>query len=118
MAENDYFDARMAPHQDLIDAIYGEIEGRQPAELTTAWSVRGWPTCWQSRPMRGCGPGRKRPLQVERTGWRRRFYQWRYGEGSQYREWLRWLVRVASDENAREGPSENAAVFLDEPIPG
>ena len=89
VAENDYFDARMAPHQDLIDAIYGEIEGRQPAELTSLPRKRG-----------DCGP-------------RSRFYQWRYGEGSQYREWLRWL---ASDENAREGPSENAAVFLDEPM--
>ena len=34
-AENDYFDAKMAPYQGLIDTIYEEIEGRQPAELTS-----------------------------------------------------------------------------------
>ena len=37
-AENEYFDASMAPHQDLIDTIYAEIEGRQPAELTSLGS--------------------------------------------------------------------------------
>ena len=82
-AENDYFAAIMAPYQDLIDTIYKEIEGRQPAELTG--------------------------LPQRRGQW---FYQWRYGEGSQYREWLRW---PASDPGAREGPTENAQVFLDEP---
>ena len=82
-AENDYFDAKMAPYQDLIDTIYAEIEGRQPAELAS----------------------------VPRKGgdW---YYQSRYGEGSQYREWLRW---PASDPDAREGPTDNVEVFLDEP---
>ena len=82
-AENEYFDAVMAPNQDLIDTIYGEIEGRQPAELT-------------SLPRKG-------------GDW---YYQWRYGEGSQYREWLRW---PASDPEAREGPTDNAELFLSEP---
>ena len=82
-AENDYFAASMAPYQDLIDTIYKEIEGRQPAELTS--------------------------LPQRRGQW---YYQWRYGEGSQYREWLRW---PASDPGAREGPTANAQVFLDEP---
>ena len=82
-AENDYFDVVMAPQQGLIDAIYAEIEGRQPAELT-------------SLPRKG-------------GDW---YYQWRYGEGSEYREWLRW---PASDPEAREGPTANAEVFLDEP---
>ena len=82
-AENAYFDSIMAPYQGLIDTIYGEIEGRQPAELT-------------SLPRKG-------------GNW---YYQWRYAEGSQYREWLRW---PASDPGAKEGPTENAVVFLDEP---
>ena len=82
-AENDYFDATMAPYQDLIDAIFEEIEGRQPEELTS--------------------------LPRRRGGW---YYQWRYGEGSEYRQWLRW---PASDPNAREGPTDNVQVFLDEP---
>ena len=82
-AENHYFDATMAPYQDLIDAIFEEIEGRQPAELTS--------------------------LPRKSGDW---YYQWRYGEGSQYREWLRW---PASDPDAREGPTNNVQVFLDEP---
>ena len=82
-AENGYFDATMAPYQDLIDAIFEEIEGRQPVELTS--------------------------LPRRRGDW---YYQWRYGEGSEYRQWLRW---PASDPDAREGPTDNVQVFLDEP---
>ena len=82
-AENVYFDAKMAPYQDLIDTIYSEIEGRQPAELTS--------------------------LPRKDGDW---YYQWRYGEGSEYREWLRW---PASDPEAREGPTDNAVVILSEP---
>ena len=82
-AENDYFDAIMAPYHGLIDTIYEEIEGRQPAELTS--------------------------LPRKSGDW---YYQWRYGEGSQYREWLRW---PASDPEAPEGPTANVEVFLDEP---
>ncbi len=83
VAENEYFDAKMAPYQGLIDTIYEEIEGRQPAELT-------------SLPRKG-------------GDW---YYQSRYAEGSQYRQWLRW---PASDPDAREGPTDNVQVFLDEP---
>ena len=82
-AENEYFEANMAPHQGLIDAIYTEIEGRQPAELTS--------------------------LPRQSGDW---YYQWRYGEGSEYREWLRW---PASDPDSREGPTGNVQVFLSEP---
>ena len=82
-AENDYFDVSMEPYQDLIDTIFEEIKGRQPAELSS--------------------------LPRKRGDW---YYQWQYGEGSQYRQWLRW---PASDANAREGPTENVQVFLDEP---
>ena len=82
-AENAYFDAKMAPYQGLIDTIYSEIEGRQPAELTS--------------------------LPRKDGDW---YYQWRYGEGSEYREWLRW---PASDLEARDGPTDNAVVFLSEP---
>jgi len=82
-AENAYFETSMAPQQDLIDTIFGEIEGRQPAQLTS--------------------------LPRRRGDW---YYQWQYGEGSQYRQWLRW---PASDPAAREGPTANAQVFLDGP---
>ena len=82
-AENAYFETSMTPHQDLIDTIFREIEGRQPAQLTS--------------------------LPRRRGDW---YYQWQYGEGSQYRQWLRW---PASDAAAREGPTANAQVFLDEP---
>ena len=82
-AENEYFEAKMAPYQDLIDTIFEEIECRQPAALTSLPSKLG--------------------------DW---YYQWRYGEGSEYREWLRW---PASDPEAREGPTDNAVVFLSEP---
>ena len=40
-AENEYFDASMAPYQGLIDTIYKEIEGRQPAELASLPRKRG-----------------------------------------------------------------------------
>ena len=40
------------------------------------------------------------------------YYQWRYEEGSQYRVWQRW---PASDPNAREAPTANARMILDEP---
>ena len=82
-AENDYFEASMAPYQDLIDTIFEEIKGRQPGELAS--------------------------LPRRRGEW---YYQWRYGEGSQYRQWLRW---PASAPDAREGPPDDAQVFLDEP---
>ena len=82
-AENEYFDASMAPYQGLIDTIYKEIEGRQPAELAS--------------------------LPRKRGEW---YYQWKYGEGSEYRQWLRW---PASDPDAPEGPTGNVQVFLDEP---
>ncbi len=74
----------MAPYQGLIDTIFEEIEGRQPGELTS--------------------------LPQRRGDW---YYQSRYSEGSQYREWLRW---PASDPDAREGPTENVQVVLDEPM--
>ncbi len=40
------------------------------------------------------------------------YYQWRYEEESQYRIWQRW---PASDPNAREAPTANAQMILDEP---
>lgn len=81
-AENAYFDAVMSPHQSLVDTIYAEIEGRQPAALAS--------------------------LPTKIGNW---YYQWEYGEGSEYRQWFRW---PASDPNAREGPTDNAVLILDE----
>ena len=40
------------------------------------------------------------------------YYQWRYEDGSQYRMWQRWPV---DDPNAREAPTTNARMILDEP---
>lgn len=59
-AENDYFDYRMAPHKPLVDQLFEEIKGRQPAEDESV-------------------PYRKGAY----------WYRWRYEEGAQYRLWLR-----------------------------
>ncbi len=40
------------------------------------------------------------------------YYQWSYREGSQYRVWQRWR---ANEPNAREAPTANARMILDEP---
>ena len=40
------------------------------------------------------------------------YYQWRYEDGGQYRMWQRW---PADAPNAREAPTANARVILDEP---
>ena len=40
------------------------------------------------------------------------YYRWRYEEGGQYRIWSRW---PAEDEGAREGPTSNEIVILNEP---
>ena len=62
-AENEYFDAVMSPHKDLIDNIYEEIKGREQPDLSSVPS--------------------------KSDEW---YYQWRFEEGSQYRVWLRWPV--------------------------
>jgi oligopeptidase B len=59
-AENDYFAAVMAPLQPLVDELFEEIKGRQPAEDE-------------------CVPYNKQ-------GYR---YQWRFAADAQYRTWYR-----------------------------
>ena len=60
-AENDYFEASMAPHKELTDAIFEEIKGRQQPDLASVpWKDGAW------------------------------YYQWKFAEESQYRIWLRW----------------------------
>ena len=59
-AENDYFDARMAPHQDLTNDLFEEIKARQPAAD-------------ESVPYR-------------RGGY---WYRWRFEKDAQYRIWQR-----------------------------
>ena len=60
-AENDYFEASMAPHRALIDAIFEEIKARQQPDLSSVpWRRGDW------------------------------YYQWSFQEGSQYRLWQRW----------------------------
>ena len=60
-AENEYFEACMAPHQELIDTIFEEIKARQQPDLSSVpWQRGGW------------------------------YYQWSFQEGSQYRVWQRW----------------------------
>ena len=82
-AENDYFEARMSPHRELTDAIFEEIKARQQPDLSSVpWRRDGW------------------------------YYQWRYEEGGQYREWLRWPT---DGPDAREAPTADAQTILDEP---
>lgn len=60
-AENEYFEAAMLPHKDLVETIFEEIKGRQQPDLSSVpWKRGGW------------------------------YYQWSYQEGSQYRVWQRW----------------------------
>ena len=82
-AENDYFDTRMSPHKELTDAIFEEIKARQQPDLSSVpWKRDDW------------------------------YYQWRYEEGGQYREWLRW---PADGPDAREAPTPDAQTILHEP---
>ena len=60
-AENDYFEAMMAPHADLVETLYQEIKARQQPD--------------------------EAGVPVLENGW---YYQWRYEEGGQYRIWSRW----------------------------
>ena len=60
-AENNYFEAAMSPHKELIDTIFEEIKARQQPDLSSVpWKRGDW------------------------------YYQWSYQEGSQYRLWQRW----------------------------
>ena len=60
-AENEYFEAAMSPHRELIDTIFEEIKARQQPDLSSVpWKRGGW------------------------------YYRWSYQEGSQYRAWQRW----------------------------
>ena len=82
-AENAYFEARMEPHRELTDAIFEEIKGRQQPDLASVpWKDDDW------------------------------YYQWKFGEESQYRIWLRW---PAHGPDAREGPTDDVETLLDEP---
>ena len=60
-AENEYFEAAMSPHRELVDTIFEEIKARQQPDLSSVpWKRGGW------------------------------YYQWKFQEESQYRVWLRW----------------------------
>ncbi len=60
-AENEYFEAAMGPHREMVDTIFEEIKARQQPDLSSVpWRRGDW------------------------------YYQWRYQEGSQYRVWQRW----------------------------
>ena len=42
-AENDYFDACMAPHQDLVAKLFEELKGRQPeADESVPYRMDGY----------------------------------------------------------------------------
>ena len=61
VAENEFFEAKMSSHQELIDTIFEEIKARQQPDLSSVpWRSGDW------------------------------YYQWSYEEGSQYRVWQRW----------------------------
>ena len=60
-AENEYFEASMEPHRELVEAIFEEIKGRQQPDLSSVpWRRGDW------------------------------YYQWSFQDGSQYRVWQRW----------------------------
>jgi oligopeptidase B len=60
-AENAYFDAVMAPHQPLIEALFAELKARQqPDEAAVPWKDGAYE------------------------------YQWRYSDDAEYRIWTRW----------------------------
>jgi oligopeptidase B len=60
-AENEYFEASMEPHRELVEAIFEEIKGRQQPDLSSVpWRRGDW------------------------------YYQWSFQEESQYRVWRRW----------------------------
>ena len=60
-AENEYFEASMRPHRELVEAIFEEIKGRQQPDLSSVpWRRGDW------------------------------YYQWSFQDGSQYRVWQRW----------------------------
>ena len=60
-AENDYFEAAMAPLGDLVETLYQEIKARQQPDEAN--------------------------VPVREGAW---YYQWRYEAGGQYRIWSRW----------------------------
>ena len=60
-AENDYFEAAMAPLGDLVETLYQEIKARQQPDEAS--------------------------VPVREGAW---YYQWRYEAGGQYRIWSRW----------------------------
>ena len=82
-AENAYFEAVMAPHRELVDAIFAEIKARQKPDDAN--------------------------VPVKDGDY---YYQWRFEAQGQYRIWSRW---PATGTDAREGPTADAEVILDEP---
>ncbi len=70
-AENEYFEAAMSPHQELIDTVFEEIKARQQPDLSSVpWKRGDW------------------------------YYQWSYQEGSQYRQWRRWTAGAPNSREA------------------
>lgn len=60
-AENAYFEAVMAPHEALTEAIFKELKGRIKEDDSSVPAKDG-----------------------------AYFYQWRFDKGAQYRKWFRW----------------------------
>lgn len=68
-AENAYFEAVMAPHKALTDAIFQELKGRIKEDDSSVPAKDG-----------------------------AYFYQWRFDKGAQYRKWFRWPAGDQSAE--------------------
>ena len=66
-AENDYFEAMMAPRQALVEELFAEIMARQEQD--------------------------EAGVPVEKDGY---YYQWRFEPGGQYRVWSRWPAADAN----------------------
>ena len=76
-AENDYFEAMMAPHTELVDSLYREIKARQQPDDAGVPVLDG-----------------------------RWYYQWRYEEDGQYRIWSRWPAAGAGARDAATHDAE------------
>ncbi len=78
-AENAYFEAAMAPHRPLIDALFEEMKGRQKEDDSS--------------------------VPVKDGDW---LYWWAFDKGAQYRKWYRKPVGGGEAELLVDEPAEGA----------
>jgi len=76
-AENDYFEAAMAPHRPLIDQLFEEMKGRIKEDDSS--------------------------VPIRDGDW---LYWWKFQPGAQYRQWYRKRFDGGSDELIYDEPAE------------